>query len=114
MGRQNVGLANPSERFLMNYFFHSLSTYQHVLSLLQTHKIWKTEWFSTEKKNNYFLLIATKEIEVQILSNLKSKYTATDFESIIYQHCFKYFTMKADTLQSTSANPTMAEGFFTR
>lgn len=51
---------------------------------------------------------------MQILSNLKPKYTATKFESTIYQDCFKYFMMKADTLQSTSVNPSMAEGFFTR
>lgn len=36
-------------------------------------------------------------MQVKILSNLKSKYTATNFELIIYQHCCKYFMMKADT-----------------
>lgn len=53
-------------------------------------------------------------MQVKILSNLKSKYTATNFELIIYQHCCKYFMMKADTLQTTSTDPTMAEGFFPR
>lgn len=65
------------------------------------------------KKKKNLLLIATKEMEVQILSNLNSKYTATDFKSITYQHSFKYFMMTADTVQSTSASPTMTEGFFT-
>lgn len=36
-------------------------------------------------------------MQVKILSNLKSKYTATNLESIIYQHYCKYFMMKADT-----------------
>lgn len=53
-------------------------------------------------------------MQMKILSNLKSKYTATNFELIIYQHGCKYFMMKADTLQTTSNNPTMAEEFFPR
>lgn len=57
--------------------------------------------------------LMAQETEVQILSNLKSKYTTNDFESTTYLYCFKHFIMKADTLQPTSANPMVAKGFFT-